>query len=69
MHIKNSAHTKDCVCVYTPVFTLAAKEIDLSGSTKSYLVGHFREDALARDCDAKCCNCDSAGRVGCVAYM
>ena len=59
--LKNSVLTKDCVCVYTPVFTLAAKEINLLGSTKSYLVegllGCFREDTLAKDCDAKWCNC------------
>ena len=46
-------------CVwYIPVFTLAVKEINLSGSTKSYVpLGCFREVTLPTDCDTKCCNC------------
>ena len=39
-HIKKfHAYQTLRMCKYTPVFTLAANEVDLSGSTKSYLVG------------------------------
>ena len=54
-----------CVCKYS-FFTLAVKEIDLSGSAKSYLgwvfLRRFREDTLAAEiATVSAVTADSAG--------